>query len=99
MQRNHEHTEEQGEMQALSDVITIENLMSKAEKLRDRSFRPGFDKTTPEAAILWLQINGQKLVDALLNGQYEPLWACSAGSMIHSRCGADRKGSTICSFI
>ena len=60
-------------MNALADVVSLDNLMAKAEKLQERNFRPGFDKMTPEAAILWLRINGSRLVNDLLSGRYEPL--------------------------
>ena len=41
----------------LSNIITVENLLFQADKLKKKNFKPGFDKMDAKAAVLRLEIN------------------------------------------
>ena len=71
-------------MPVLSEAICRERLLAKAEQLKARGFRPGFDQMTADAAYLWIQINGDRLSDDLASGRYKPLPAISFTSAKHN---------------
>ena len=52
-------------------LFSLEELLSGCAELKAKGrFSPGFDKMTPEAAELWLQINGEQLCHRLNSGKY-----------------------------
>ena len=42
----------------LSNIITVENLLFQADKLKKKKFKPGFDKMDAKAAALRLESTG-----------------------------------------
>ncbi len=50
----------------LSNIITVENLLFQADKLKKKNFKPGFDKMDAKAAVLWLEINGKRFCKDIL---------------------------------
>ena len=48
-------------------------LIGFAKALADRGFKPGFDRMTADALVIWLEINGDGLARDLLSGRYKPL--------------------------
>lgn len=58
----------------LKNLFTLEELQTCAEVIsKKRKFSPGFDKMTPEAALTWLKINGDKLCNELNNSKYKAM--------------------------
>ncbi len=57
----------------LKRAITYEILIEKATFLTTKRFRPGFDKMTAEAALLWIQLNGNRLIRDIQAGRYSPM--------------------------
>lgn len=57
----------------LERVATKDNLIHFANELKQRRFKPGFDHMTAEAAVLWMEINGDRLCDDLLKDRYRPM--------------------------
>ena len=64
----------------LKDIITQETLLYRAEELKSTGAKPGFDGMTAEAAALWLQVNGQRLLRDLADGGYRPMPAVGYNS-------------------
>lgn len=60
-------------MHKLAEIVTVERLIEEGAVLKGKGFSPGIDRMTPEAAILWVQINGRRLLDDLVSGRYEPM--------------------------
>ncbi|MBQ2724488.1 MAG: CRISPR-associated endonuclease Cas1 [Clostridia bacterium] len=56
-----------------SSIINTENLITYAEILSRRKFRPGYDSMTAEGALAWLRINGDRLCRELHDGVYRPM--------------------------
>lgn len=54
-------------------IANLEALKARAAELKRRRFRPGFDNMTASAAILWLQISGDRLCHDLVSGCYKPM--------------------------
>ncbi|MDD7168711.1 MAG: hypothetical protein PUH47_04325 [Clostridium sp.] len=50
----------------LSNIITVENLLFQADKLKKKNFKPGFDKMDAKAAVLRLEINGKRFCKDIL---------------------------------
>lgn len=46
----------------LSNIITVENLLFQADKLKEKNFKPGFDKMDAKAASLRLEINDKRFL-------------------------------------
>ena len=57
----------------LDTVIQIDHLLREAYELKKKHFKPGFDGMTAQAAITWLEINGDQLVRRIKRGSYEPM--------------------------
>ena len=64
----------------LSNIITVENLLFQADKLKKKNFKPGFDKMDAKAAVLWLEINGKRFCKNILTMNYEPMPAVAFAS-------------------
>ena len=64
----------------LSNIITVENLLFQADKLKKKNFKPGFDKMDAKAAVLWLEINGKRFCKDILTMNYEPMPAVAFAS-------------------
>ena len=73
----------------LSSIITVENLLFQADKLKKKNFKPGFDKMDANAAVLWLEINGKRFCKNILTMNYEPMPAVAFASA--KRGGGYRK--------
>lgn len=73
----------------LSNIITVENLLFQADKLKKKNFKPGFDKMDAKAAALWLEINGKRFCKDILTMNYEPMPAVAFASA--KRGGGYRK--------
>lgn len=55
-------------------IFTTEDLNEGLAELKKKNkFTPGFDRMTPDAAELWLQVNGEKLCRELNSGKYIPM--------------------------
>ena len=48
-------------------------LLSKADLLKKKKFKPGVDGMTADAAKIWLEINGERLCRDLLKERYSPM--------------------------
>ena len=46
----------------LSNIITVENLLFQADKLKKKNFKPAFDKMDEKAAVLRLEINDKRFL-------------------------------------
>ena len=57
----------------LDSAINIDNLISQANKLKRKRFKPGFDGMTAQSAVKWLEINGDQLRRRILRGSYDPM--------------------------
>ena len=73
----------------LSNIITVENLLFQADKLKKKNFKPGFDKMDAKAAVLRLEINGKRFCKDILTMNYEPMPAVAFASA--KRGGGYRK--------
>jgi len=54
-------------------VAQWEDLKMRASELKKKGFRPGFDNMTAAAAVVWMQVGGQKLCEDILKGHYAPM--------------------------
>ncbi len=77
----------------IKEIADLERLESCARELKRRRFRPGFDNMDAAAALLWLQINGKRLSDSLMNGSYEVMPAI--GFRVAKRGGKYRQLSRL----
>lgn len=69
--------------------FTIDDLNVSCAALKAKNkFSPGFDKMTPDAAEIWLSINGEKLCHQLNNGKYNCMPA--VGFAVAKRDGSYR---------
>lgn len=57
----------------LNGVINKEYLLAKAEKIKKKRFKSGFDGMTMEGALSWIYINGDRLCNEILNNDYSPI--------------------------
>ena len=64
----------------LSNIITVENLLFQADKLKKKNFKPGFDKMDAKAAILRLEINDKRFCKNILTMNYETMHAVAFAS-------------------
>jgi len=60
-------------LQLISQIAQWEDLKLRASELKRKGFKPGFDHMTAAAAVIWMQIGGQKLCEEILNGRYAPM--------------------------
>ena len=64
----------------LSNIITVENLLFQVDKLKKKSFKPGFDKMDAKAASLRLEINDKRFCKNIFIMNYEPMPAVAFAS-------------------
>ena len=57
----------------IQQLFTPEALQYHASRLKARHFSAGFDRMTADAADTWVQINGQRLCQQLMDGSYQPM--------------------------
>jgi len=62
-----------GEVRILLSTLTKENLLEKAVQLKRKRFRPGFDNMNASSTIMWLTVNGNRLIEELSSGTYVPM--------------------------
>ncbi len=60
-------------MYVIKRIASRESLLVQAERLRERKFTPGFDGMTSDAALMWIEINGERLERDILSGDYSPM--------------------------
>ena len=58
---------------SFEEIVTIDGLVEKCGALKKRHFRPGFDGMTAEAASLWIQVNGKRLLEDMRAHRYRPM--------------------------
>ncbi len=57
----------------MNQIADKEILLSKAQLLTAKKFKPGPDGMTASGAVFWIEINGKRLCRELLKGYYEPM--------------------------
>lgn len=57
----------------ISECFTLDAMKEQALALRAKNARPGFDNMTPDAALVWLNVNGDKLLKDIRAGHYRPM--------------------------
>ena len=57
----------------LNQISKPDLLLQMARELRRKNYRPGFDGMTAQKAIVWLELNGEKLCRSLRRGTYDPM--------------------------
>lgn len=58
---------------SFEEIVTIDGLAEKCVALKKRHFKPGFDGMTAEAASLWIQVNGKRLLEDMCAHRYRPM--------------------------
>lgn len=53
-------------------IACLQELTARAEDLKGKGFRPGFDNMTASSAVIWMKIAGQALCEELRKGKYRP---------------------------
>lgn len=61
----------------INQIANKDILISKAEMLRHRNFKPGSDGMSASGAALWIEINAKRMCREIENGCYEPMPASS----------------------
>jgi len=73
----------------LKRIASKESLVMQAQRLKARKFKPGFDNMPPDAALLWIEINSNRLTDDIIHGRYTPMPAM--GFRVAKKNGSYRK--------
>ncbi len=73
----------------LKRIASKESLIGQAQRLKNRKFKPGFDNMTPDAALMWIEINSKRLTDDIISGRYTPMPA--VGFRVAKKNGGYRK--------
>ena len=60
-------------MERLSEVLTIDRMLEQCDQLKRKNFKPGFDRMTADAAKIWIQVNGNRLLRDLEDGRFSPM--------------------------
>lgn len=60
-------------MKKLTDILNMEHLEEQAIGLKRKNFKPGFDRMTADAAQIWMQINGARLIRDIADKRYTPM--------------------------
>ena len=79
-QKYHKDNIETGDMESmmkLKDILTLDDLLEQAAVQRDKKARPGLDGMAGKDSLLWMQINGKRLLEEILSCRYEPVPAMS----------------------
>ncbi len=56
----------------LNKIANLDFLIGKAQMLKSKNFKPGYDGMTAAGALLWLQINGKRTCRDILKCEYSP---------------------------
>ncbi len=64
----------------LSNIITVENLLFQADKLKKKNFKPVSIKWMQRQQFSWLEINGKRFCKDILTMNYEPMPAVAFAS-------------------
>ena len=62
-----------GAVKLLSEALTIDLLLEQCDKLKRKNFHPGFDRMTADAAKIWIQVNGNRLLRDIADGRFSPM--------------------------
>lgn len=57
----------------INKVNNLENFVSIAQTMIKKRFKPGFDGMSAEGAVIWLKVNGEKLIKLISKGEYDPM--------------------------
>ncbi len=77
----------------INQIANKEILLTKAELLKKKDYKPGSDGMTASGASIWIEINAKRLCRDLKKGNYEPMPATSF--RIAKKNGAYRRISQI----
>ena len=57
----------------MREILTYEGLVEQSIAQRDKKSRAGIDGMSGMDALLWMQINGERLLQEIMDGRYEPI--------------------------
>ena len=60
-------------MLKLKEILTYEGLVEQSVVQKDKKSRAGIDGMSGKDALLWMQINGKRLLQEIMSGRYEPI--------------------------
>ena len=57
----------------IKDILNKDTILEKAKFLSGKKFKPGYDGMSMDGAYSWIYINGERLCNDIINGDYRPM--------------------------